>query len=235
MISYFLDHLDEVVGRKLADSIREHSQPALTLALSVPEVARAQYFSKQQCEEVFCDIVGTRIFGASYLRAFAYLIFPSPKSQERRNFEYPGNVARVRYMKQAAKRFVTPVPEEFGEDFDDILPRDLVGARRHMVLAADTATENAFSRLLAEVERLFPASLMPSIDNTSVSTLAELFKKRRPGDGIYRLPDIIEAAWDVHLGVVGNRGANLFEYLRSLNEIVFKTIEVSEFYRRIDG
>jgi hypothetical protein len=46
-----------------------------------------------QAEESFCDFIGVRIFGASYLHAFAYLLAPSFGT---RAIEYPGIETRVK-------------------------------------------------------------------------------------------------------------------------------------------
>jgi hypothetical protein len=233
VIDYFMLHLDEVVGKKRADDIRTQTQPEAALALFIPEVGHAQYFAKLQCEEIFCDITGVRIFGASYLRAFAYLIFPSPKQHERQSFEYPSNRARVHCMKQAANYFNTAVASDFGEDFEDTLPKHLVGARRHMVLAADEATDKLLPKLLRDVDDLISDAAIPRIDQAAVERLLECFKRGRPGDGIFLLPDIIEAAWQTHETNLSGPSKDLLKSADALNEIVFKTVEVAEFYKRV--
>ena len=40
-------------------------------------------FAKRQLEEVFCDMVGLRIFGQSYMLAFAYLVAPGLLARDR--------------------------------------------------------------------------------------------------------------------------------------------------------
>jgi len=233
VLSYFVQHLDEVVGKRLAEDIRKQAQPEASLSVFVPEVGHAQYLAKLQCEEVFCDIVGIRIFGSSYLRAFAYLIFPSPKALERQSFEYPSNGDRAVYMRDAAIQFRASFASDYGGEFDDILPKDLVGQRRHMVLAADAATKLAFPRLMDEVRRLIPETMIAQMDETRVSMLISAFGRGRPGDGVFHLSEIVEAAWRSYLQRVRDKDCDPFGHLDALNEFVFKTIEVAEFYRRI--
>lgn len=232
VIEYVMGHLDDIAGKAQADMYRQQPDPEAVVALFVPEVSQAQFFAKLQCEEVFCDIVGTRIFGSSYLRAFAYLIFPSPKGQDRHSFDYPGNRARIRYMKEAAEHFGTPVSDDFGEDFDDVLPKNLSLSQREMIQAADTATDKVFSLLLAQADRLFGPSFIPKINPLEIEKLKAAFSAGRPGDGIFNLGDIIEAAWLTNLDTLGNSKGKRIDQLASLNEIVFKTIEVAEFYRQ---
>jgi len=232
VIAYFIRHLDEVVEKEEADDIRSQAAPEIAVAVFVPEVGRAQSYAKLQCEEVFCDIAGIRLFGASYLRAFAYLVFPSPKGFERHAFEYPNYQTRVRYMISAAKYFGSVVSPTFGDDYDDVLSKSLVGSRRHMVLAADEATEHTFDKLLAEVDRLFPVAIAPKIDENKVAELIAAFSLNRPGDDFYNLPDIIEAAWRRYSNVLNESQTVNFAFVNGLNELVFKTIEVTEFYRR---
>ena len=191
VIAYFKIHLDEVAEKEEADAIREQASPDIAVAVFIPEVGRAQSYAKLQCEEVFCDIVGIRLFGVSYLRAFAYLVFPSPKGFERHAFEYPNYQTRVRYMIATAQHFGYAVPASFGDGYDDVLSKSVAGSRRHMVLAADEATGHTFDKLLVEVDRLLPVAMAPKIDETKVGELLAAFALHRPGDNIYNLPDII--------------------------------------------
>ncbi|MBU6298649.1 MAG: hypothetical protein KJS68_10430, partial [Alphaproteobacteria bacterium] len=137
ILDYVMDNLDDIVGPDNAKTYMSEADPRQLVALMVGEVGEAQDAAEQQCEEVFCDMVGTRIFGASYLRAFAYLLFPSPAESERFNFCYPSNTARMKYMKDAAKHFGTPVSDDFGADFEDTPPKDLRPQLQHVLTAAD--------------------------------------------------------------------------------------------------
>lgn len=58
-------------------------------------------WSLGQAEEAFCDFVGLRIFGTSYLEAFSFLI--APRLGQRRLEVYPSIQDRVAYMCQAAQ------------------------------------------------------------------------------------------------------------------------------------
>ena len=230
VLTYVMANLDEIVGKKEADRLRSQPDPEDVVTLFVPEVSDAQYYAKLQCEEVFCDVVGTRIFGASYLRAFSYLIFPSPKGVERHTWEYPSHGARGKFMKEAAAHFGTPGPDDFGDEYDDIPQSKLPEQTKHMIAAADQATAQAFPHILKEVERLITNSVVPPVNEENVKALMDAFALEVPGNETFNLPDIIEAAWRTH--IAGLEHGDRFKRLQSLNELVFKTIEVSEFYRR---
>lgn len=233
ILDYMMENLADIVGPDNVSTYTSQADPRALVALTVGEVGEAQDAAERQCEEVFCDVIGTRIFGASYLRAFAYLLFPSPAEMERFNFDYPSNTARIRYMKQAAKHFGTPVSDDFGADFEDVSPKDLRPQLQHVVTAADRATEAAFPSILKAVETHLTTSVIPLIDEPKVKELEAAFAAKGPGNSNYTLPDIIEAAWRTHL--IGLEHGERFARLQALNEFVFKTIEVSEFYRRSGG
>lgn len=233
ILDYVMDNLADIVGPDNAKTYMSEADPRALVAVMVGEVGKAQDAAQQQCEEVFCDVVGTRIFGASYLRAFAYLLFPSPADKERYNIDYPANGVRIRYMKEAAKHFGTPVSDDFGADFEDVPPKDLHPQLLHILTAADNATEAAFPDILKAVDTHLTTSIIPMINEKKVRELEAAFAARGPGNADYALPDIIEAAWRTHL--IGLDKGERFARLRALNEFVFKTIEVSEFYRRSVG
>lgn len=230
ILDYVMDNLDDIVGSENAKTYMSQADPRTLVSLMVSEVGEAQDAAELQCEEVFCDVVGTRIFGASYLRAFAYLLFPSPANMERFNFDYPSNSVRIRYMKDAAKHFGTPVSDDFGADFEDTPAKDFRPQLQHVVTAADKATDAAFPNILKAVETHLTTSVIPMIEEGRVKQLEAAFAAKGPGNSDYALPDIIEAAWRTHL--IGLEHGERFARLQALNEFVFKTIEVSEFYRR---
>jgi hypothetical protein len=230
VLTYVMTNLTDIVGPKRAAELLAQPKPREVVALFVQAVDEAQHYAKLQCEEMFCDVVGIRIFGASYLRAFSYLVFPSPKGIERRTLDYPSNVARAKFMKDAATYFGTPGSDDFGDEYDDTPPTKLSKATLHMIAAADKATELAFPRILKIVESLITISVVPPIDEAKVRALMDAFALNVPGNDIFNLPDIIEAAWRWHLQ--GLTHGERFKRLQALNELVFKTIEVSEFYRK---
>ena len=133
-------------------------------------------------------------------------------------------------MKEAAAHFGTPGPDDFGDEYDDIPQSKLSPPEKHLVAAADQATALAFPHILKEVERLITNSVVPPVNEDNVKALMDAFAMEVPGNETFNLPDIIEAAWRTH--IAGLEHGDRFKRLQSLNELVFKTIEVSEFYRR---
>ena len=63
----------------------------------------------KQAAETFCDFIGLRIFGASYVKAFAYLLAPD---SGRRSVNYPTLRTRMLNMYKAAEHFAIDVPME---------------------------------------------------------------------------------------------------------------------------
>lgn len=66
--------------------------------------APALQWSLSQCEELFCDFIGLRVFGMSYLHAFGFLLAPGMATWKREP-EYPTVRQRVEYMVSAAPSF----------------------------------------------------------------------------------------------------------------------------------
>jgi len=76
----------------------------------------AHAFAKRQLEEVFCDMMGLRLFAEAYLHAFAYLLSPCIP-RERTPF-YPSIRTRVDYLLRASATIGVDVPTDYADSFD---------------------------------------------------------------------------------------------------------------------
>src|SRR5262249_55869158 len=74
-------------------------------------------YSIRQCEEVFADFMGLRLFGEGYLHSFEYLI--APFTGEMRSRDYPDMRTRAEFLERAAIKFSISVPEGYVQNFED--------------------------------------------------------------------------------------------------------------------
>lgn len=74
-------------------------------------------YSVRQCEEVFADLMGLRLFGESYLHSFEYLL--APRTGETRARDYPDMRTRAEFLLKATTMFSISPPDDYVQRFDD--------------------------------------------------------------------------------------------------------------------
>jgi hypothetical protein len=180
-----------------------------------------------QAEESFCDFIGVRIFGASYLHAFAYLLAPSFGT---RAIEYPGIETRVQNLVNAASKFGVSHSPSFPNLFDrDALPT-LSDADTFRLEIADEALAQLIDELLVEADgRVTNAAIGISAD-AEVSNVLKRIRQVVPAEGCKTIADILNGAWlaweDPDLwtqfpGIADRK-------LSVLKELVLKNLEIFE-------
>jgi hypothetical protein len=188
-------------------------QPALHWALS-------------QMEECFCDFVGLRLFGKSYLYALSYLLSPMHSGQ--RPLEYPNTRRRISYLKQAASSYSVALPSNYEPLFEDLSA--LVDLRqRYLVALADAASDILIPTLIGKVHDLCTAAGVPTEDATTINQIHEAFRFVTPGTKARCLADILNAAWNAfHDQDLWSGMKHLNNKDATLKELVLKSIEVFE-------
>lgn len=153
--------LDKQLQSALADAYTAHwgmfqrtfgvSKPAADLLtdLFLRSIWTQSYkLAKRQIEELFCDVIGLRLFGEGFLYSFIYLIAPYIGD---RPAHYPTLAARVNVLLEAAKRFSIDVPEGFASYFSDP-PKKLNAADKFVLDMADAASNALASELIIAVD-----------------------------------------------------------------------------------
>lgn len=194
----------------------------------------ARQWAMLQIEEIFCDIMGVRLFAESYLHAFSYLLAPGNGSQ--RSLRYPKITKRILLLRRAAEALKVDIPQDFTESFlpeDD--PTDPTTA--FLVSIADTVSESCFPDLLHRVQQIADTKKIPIRDVQKVGKIADRFKKWVvPTTEYENLVDILCAAWKCSLD------QSLWEHIpqlrrtaweRVLRDLAYKSMEVSEVYLRL--
>ena len=190
-------------------------------------------WANRQCEEYFCDIFGLRLFGESFLHAFAYLLAPYTKGK--RFAFYPGLVARARSLEKAATAMGIPVPSGYSTSFKEM---PLFGAndeRENAQLSlADRVSDSMISELIERVITLLPTSRVPSQSEDLIAANLKRLRLLVPTERAGGLPNILAAAWRARLTptLIGLDKMESAERVM-LSEIVWKSIEIDEIEYRL--
>ena len=147
----------------------------------------------RQCEERFCDFLGVRIFGASYLSAFAYLIAPNWSGT--RPMRYPNLKRRASDLTAVAKRFGVEVSDDYVSLFEDLSTYGFTKEAAFQVDVADDASATAMDQLITTVERLAPPEKCPERRTSKEEEVLERLRRLVPADGSASLTEVLCAGW----------------------------------------
>jgi len=180
-------------------------------------------------EESFCDFIGLRIFGQSYLYAFAYLL--SPKIPGARSVRYPNTNRRVKNLILAAKHYKIACPPNYKSSFADSGEPKLTPAEKFNLSVADKASDNSafVLKLIEEANNFIDYTRINKSSKSKVMKIYNRFNKVVPADKCDSLPDILNAAWMAHQNPsLWKQYKNLEEGRKYivLKELVLKSIEV---------
>src|SRR6185437_1729082 len=120
---------DVAVAAKLFDAIQkidwQDFQTQFQFSGSITDLFNTQaglariqplaYYSLLQCEEAFCDFLGLRLFGESYLQAQAYMLAPNWPGE--RPLHYPSERQRAEYLVHVATAAGIAVPAGYVDLF----------------------------------------------------------------------------------------------------------------------
>jgi len=206
--------------------------------------APASDWAIQQCQELFCDFVGLRIFGESYLYSLAYLL--SPHQLGIRPVFYPNILTRINSLIMAAARYGIDAPvgyEKLFKDLDEPNPME-----RHKTLLlelADGASSNLVGELISEADSLLSTPDIPARQpeaqkraiSAKVDEIYRDFEFVAPAQKAGNLANILNAGWKAYrtaefwsnVPQIKNQ-QNPAEFKeRVLKELILKSIEVLEF------
>lgn len=215
-------HLDtKRLNYLLKQGLGRPVQPSL-LAQTVYDMAI------KQLEEVFCDFIGTGIFGESYLWAFEYFLAPGASL---RSPAYPSGSARIKFMRQAAASLGVEIDSRLFHRWNNpSLPSrpDL-----DFLQVTDAAVDNSVHDLGTTATKLLQTSGVQPPDRGAITRVLGNFERMVPdGDGA-SLAEIITAGWEYLSARRGLANVNDDRQFELLNELMLKSIEVSEYLVRV--
>lgn len=232
----FLAQVESEVVKAITTSFAEyqrifgsHVKPTdLTTDLFAIETWRlAKKLCISQAEETFCDLIGLRIFGASYLHSFAYLLAPGFGVRSK---EYPDIQTRVQNLVSAAATFGISHSASFTGLFGpDPNPR-LTDADAYRLKVADQALTQVVGNLVTEADsRVVAAGIVTSTD-VEVAKVVKRIRQVVPAEGCRSIADILNGAW------LASEEPDLWQQfpavaprkLSVLKELVLKNLEIFE-------
>jgi hypothetical protein len=188
---------------------------------------RALLWASRQSQELFCDFIGLRVFGTSFLHAFGYLFSPSPGE---RSPLYPRLSRRVAAQVKAAEAYGFLVPDDYHSLFDDAEPQDDAPQTEFLLSLADSASASILDPLIAKANEVVDGAAVQKPEAGKSAKIYDRFKKHIvPAVESELLSNIIEAGWRAF-----NDPALWADYPdiesreETLGELVLKSIEVLE-------
>ena len=182
----------------------------------------------KQLEEIFCDYTGLYIFGQSYLYAYDYFLAPGSGA---RSAAYPKGSARVKFLLQAA--------DNLGLESDLLLFarwRDAskqIGFEADLMEITDTAVENTIPNLWSLATDLFQMLGLSPNQELVVERVLRNFVNGVPDRHGASLSEIVTAGWRYLRGYCGLPDEDDDRHFEMLNELMLKSIEVSEYRLRL--
>ncbi len=185
----------------------------------------------RQAEESFCDFIGIRLFGESFLHAFAYLLSPGVSGE--RSIIYPTILTRIKNQITAFTSFkyentrVTEYSSMFYENEED---NSLMETDKFRLKLADDALIDIIDDLIKIADNIVENTSVIKPDINRVNYILEKYKKLSPATKCESIVDIINAAWMVFSSdeIWGLHNKAKENKDRILNELVLKNIEVFE-------
>jgi hypothetical protein len=220
--------LNEIRGRwdEYTNQFPDVTREALEDLSGARTWAPAYRWATSQSAEFFCDQFGVRVFGESYLHAFAYLLAPGLAA---RNPAYPANRRRAENLVAACSRWDLTLPDGYVENFRD-WPTSLDGSAALLCSLADGTANALTEELLDRCDSIANDAGVLRQDREEVTRIVDAFRKLIPGTGAKSLSSITNAGWHAYRdpGLWSN-----YPHIRDrksavLNELVLKTIEVFE-------
>ncbi len=188
----------------------------------------------RQCEETFCDFFGLRIFGESFLYAFAYLIAPQRKGG--RSPFYPNNKDRARYLVDASGTFGYAVSKDYDEHFENQEePGPEFPKEMRLLTLADAVRDRMVRDLLAEADKIVDRSKIQQSDESLVEKCCENLTLMVPAENSGGSANILNAAWkgwldqDFFADPTNNE-----RRLANLREVILKSVEILEIESKLN-
>jgi len=191
-------------------------------------------WAMRQCEEVFCDAVGIKIFGPAYLQAFAYLLAPGRGGS--RSSCYPNIKERGSLLNEIAIRLGLPNNPLYSARFSsDVEPTQTTDKRISLLLRiADEARRKVFDDVIAAAFVSVDKSGYPGWNDGVVEMCIERFRLTVPCENSVTLANIVIAAWRAMIqSPFFVNDAFERDKKAIISELALKSIEVLEIETRI--
>jgi hypothetical protein len=195
-------------------------------------IAESSKYAGLQAEELFSDLFAYACFGASYLRAFAYLLAPGEGTSDGK---YPTHATRINVLRNVGtnegEELPTAAELQFKQTGRHGNPRNLFIVR--MAEEAVARITDTLWKVVLEV--VTKAKLVRPMRDQIDYHLAN-FRINVPSPSAKCVGNIIVAGWQRYDEIVANGGTSekISGSLGELNEVLLKSIEVFEYRHRTE-
>jgi hypothetical protein len=230
VITYITENWDEYSNR--FSNVEKKDLEETVFALQTWRYALT--WSMAQAKETFCDFIGLRIFGTSFLHAYAYLFAPNVSSP--RSVKYPNQIKRVQNLTAAAKDYKFRIPDDYESMFKDRPSPALAPGDKFQLRVADHVLSNKAATLIKRAKELISKTDIPKPCEAESDRICERFKLVVPAQKTKSLADILNGAWKAH------NESGLWKHLPKINEkkedvlkdLVLKNIEIFTYERLLE-
>jgi len=198
---------------------------------------KAQSWLFAQAKETFCDFVGLRMFGTSFLHAHAYLFAPNVSSP--RSVKYPNTIKRVDYLITAANAegYKFKIPDGYKDMFQDRQLPELTTGEKFQLSIADHVLNTKVKILIERAEEIIFKTNIPKPSEAESERICKRFKFVIPAEGAKSLADILNGAWKAY------NDSHLWKHLPKINkkkedvlkDLVLKNIEIFTYESLLEG
>jgi len=187
------------------------------------------------CQEIFCDLFGLALFGASYLRAFAYILSPGLGAVRETN--YPTHVARAEILiLHAVRDLKISAPAGFSRQFQQRDP-SWTEKLRFCVKLAELATRGFDDDIWSKVDLLIEGARIIRPNSADARSILEKFRNEIPSGDPKCLGNITNAIW-MRFDEISAKNQSFDDFceeLDRLNEMGLKSVEALEYRRRVQA
>jgi hypothetical protein len=176
VLNYIKDHWTEYLGL-FPNIVQDKSKLAKDKAPRDTWL-RALSWAEQQAKETFCDFLGIRIYGRSFLQAFAYL--SSPNVQTPRSENYPDSVKRVENLVKAAESYGFDIPQGYKTLFAPRPPGQLAPTDEFRLKAADEALNRNVDRLILKADEVIAGTDIGKPDPNEIDRICKKLRLMVP-------------------------------------------------------
>lgn len=181
-----------------------------------------------KAEEVFCDLVGLHMFGESYFYAFEYFLAPGVNKS---TAVYPPSIQRLKSLVAYADKLGIAYPEDIVDTWnrekepaaDEPTPFEL----------ADVVLDNCLNKLIRLCKARMANRKITLPDVSVVDQIEAAFVRGEPYGSKAKLSETINALWRVAKRRNITKQAEIDATFMDI-ELALKTIEVAEYYSRLE-
>lgn len=188
----------------------------------------------RQVEEIFSDFTGLALFGTSYLDSFEYLLSPSLSTE--RSPEYPSVERRAQYLEVHAPLLNVATRPNFTSEFvKQVSPFHVASISELQMSVADAASDALVQSIAHHVLGLMNSRKLSPPDDAETNSIVSRFLKGVPAEHTTGVGAIINAGWAVLKSAHFMARFDNAERMKTINELVLKSIEIFEIERMISN